>query len=138
MIIDDKGDQMIIKSTDKLISREFGVVPTPAKVNNNNEDRGCELATFDASAASILLSVLECYDLEDFGAAFKTPDETLDNMVSDECEVCSKTASVKFMITMQDEKCLRNLGYSQSQIDKIKPQEAADILMAGTKANHAE
>ena len=40
----------------------------------------------------------------------------------------SKTASVKFMITMQDEKDLRNLGYSQAQIDKIKPQEAVDIL----------
>jgi hypothetical protein len=45
-----------------------------------------------------------------------------------------KTASVKFMITMQDEKDLRNLGYSQEQIHKMKPQEARDILQSGTKA----
>jgi hypothetical protein len=42
-----------------------------------------------------------------------------------------KTASVKFMITLQDEEDLRKLGYSQSQIDKIKPQEAEQILKAG-------
>ena len=46
----------------------------------------------------------------------------------------AKTASVKFMITMQDEKELLGLGYSQSQIDKMKPQEARDLLQSGTKA----
>ena len=46
----------------------------------------------------------------------------------------SKTASVKFMITMQDEKDLRDLGYSQAQIAKMKPQEARDILLSGSKA----
>lgn len=46
----------------------------------------------------------------------------------------SKTASVKFMITIQDEKDLRNLGYSQEQIEKMKPEAASEILQAGTKA----
>lgn len=47
----------------------------------------------------------------------------------------SKTASVKFMLTIQDEKDLRKLGYSQIQIDNIKPQEAADIIKSATKAD---
>lgn len=46
----------------------------------------------------------------------------------------SNTASVKFMITIQDESDLRNLGYSQAQIDKMKPQEARDLLQSGTMA----
>ena len=45
-------------------------------------------------------------------------------------ECLSKKTSMKFMITMQDEKDLRNLGYSQEQINTIKPQEAEDILKA--------
>ena len=45
-----------------------------------------------------------------------------------------KTASVKFMITIQDENDLRDLGYSQAQIDKMKPQEARDLLQSGTEA----
>lgn len=40
----------------------------------------------------------------------------------------SKSASVKFMITMKDEADLRKLGYNKAQIDALKPQEAADIL----------
>jgi len=47
----------------------------------------------------------------------------------------SKTASVKFMITMQDEKKLRDLGYSQAQIEKLKPEEARNLIEAGTKAD---
>ena len=53
----------------------------------------------------------------------------------------SKSASVKFMITMQDKENLRRLGYSQAQIDKLKPQEAETIIKAGifTKpANRSE
>ena len=46
----------------------------------------------------------------------------------------SNTASVKFMITIQDENDLRDLGYSQAQIDKMKPQEARDLLQSGTMA----
>lgn len=46
----------------------------------------------------------------------------------------SNVASVKFMLTAQDESGLRALGYSQELIDKMKPQEAADILQSGQKA----
>lgn len=46
----------------------------------------------------------------------------------------SQTASVKFMITLKDEENLRNLGYSQGEIQSMKPQEAAEIL---TRANLA-
>jgi hypothetical protein len=38
------------------------------------------------------------------------------------------------MITIQDEKDLLDLGYSQAQIEKIKPQEASEIIQAGMKA----
>jgi hypothetical protein len=49
-------------------------------------------------------------------------------------EGLANTASVKFMITKQDETELNRLGYSAAQINSIKPQEAADIILAGTKA----
>jgi hypothetical protein len=49
-------------------------------------------------------------------------------------DVPAKTACVKFMLTMQDEAALRELGYSQEQIDKFKPQDAAEIILARTKA----
>ena len=34
---------------------------------------------------------------------------------------CSKTASLKFMITLQDEIDLQNLGYSKEEIDSAWP-----------------
>lgn len=77
-----------------------------------DEESGLEPAMFDEKAAPILQAVFNCSG----------------ESATEEC--FSKTASVKFMITMQDEKDLRNLGYSQPQIDKIKPQEAEDILKA--------
>jgi len=48
--------------------------------------------------------------------------------------VDQKTASVKFMITIQEEADLKELGYSKEQIDKLKPQEAANIIQSGLKA----
>jgi hypothetical protein len=45
----------------------------------------------------------------------------------------STTASVKFMITRQDEISLRERGYSQAQIDRLRPQEVSDILAGGTE-----
>jgi hypothetical protein len=45
-----------------------------------------------------------------------------------------KTASFKFMITLQDERDLGDLGYSRQQIEKLKPQEAGEIIKAGTRA----
>lgn len=71
-----------------------------------------ESVVFDEKAISILQAVFNCTGEPTTG------------------ECLSKTASVKFMITIQDEKDLRNLGYSQSQIDTIKPQEAEYILKA--------
>ena len=53
-------------------------------------------------------------------------------------EELPKTASVKFMITIQDEKELRELGYTQTRIDRMKPEEAREILEAGTKAGENE
>ena len=74
---------------------------------------------FDASAVSILQSVFKESELEN---------ETSRG------ESCCKTASVKFMITHHDEQELRDLGYSQEQIDKFKPEEARIIIEAGVKA----
>jgi hypothetical protein len=48
--------------------------------------------------------------------------------------VLATTARVKFMISRQDEKDLLKLGYSQEVIEKLKPQEAMDIIQAGLKA----
>jgi hypothetical protein len=76
----------------------------------DNENSEPELVLFDVEAVSILQSIFNCSGEPAIEEGF------------------SKTASVKFMITMQDEKDLRDLGYSQAQIDKIKPQEVEDIL----------
>lgn len=76
-----------------------------------DEDSGLGPVMFDMRAVSILQGVF--------------------NSTVEPAEECfSKTASLKFMITNQDEESLRNLGYSRSQIDKFKPQEAEDILKA--------
>jgi hypothetical protein len=72
---------------------------------------------FDPKAVSILQSIFKRTGNE------ATPEEG-----------AAKTASVKFMITLQDEEDLRKLGYSQAQIHKLKPQEAKEILQAGKKA----
>ncbi len=48
------------------------------------------------------------------------------------------TASVKFMITRQDEKDLHDLGYSPERIAKMKPQEATEIIRSGVKAAQDE
>jgi hypothetical protein len=44
------------------------------------------------------------------------------------------SASVKFMITRREEKTLLDLGYSQECINKLTPQEAADIILASTRS----
>ncbi|MDD2273835.1 MAG: hypothetical protein PHP95_14225 [Desulfuromonadaceae bacterium] len=80
----------------------------------SDEDSGFGPVMFNAQALSILQGVFT-----------STVEPT-----TEECP--SKSASMKFMITHLDEENLRNLGYSQSQIDKLKPQEVEDILKAGT------
>ena len=81
----------------------------------DDEDFGHQFAVFDANAVSVLQSVFNCSGAPQMEEGF------------------SKTVSVKFMLTMQDEEDLRDLGYSQSQIDKIKPQEAESIIQSGTQ-----
>jgi hypothetical protein len=77
------------------------------------EEAGNERLIFDAGAISVLQGI------------FSEP--TVEKNVS-------RTASVKFMITLQDEEKLRELGYSQIQINKLTPQEAETIIRVGTKA----
>jgi hypothetical protein len=76
---------------------------------------------FDTNAVSVLQSI--------FGLS---SEPLLGETTS--AEDSSKTARVKFMITLQEEISLSGLGYSQAQINMMKPQEAEDILRAGTKA----
>lgn len=77
------------------------------------EDAANERLIFDAGAISVLQGI------------FSEP--TVEKTVS-------RTASVKFMITLQDEESLRELGYNQVQINKLTPQEAEAIIKSGTKA----
>lgn len=107
---------MIIKSKD-FPAHAINVVPTPAEDNGVNDGFTYDPVMFDTTTASMLLSI------------FDKPDDS---------EERSKTASVKFMITMQDEKELTDLGYSQAQINNLKPQEVENILKAGAKASPVE
>jgi len=66
------------------------------------------------------------FDLNAFSA--------LDHIYKSLESVDQKSASVKFMITLQEEADLRALGYSTEQIRKLKPQEAEDILKSGINA----
>lgn len=108
----------------------------------DDEEFGGKQLVFDAAAVSVLQSILKSSGQEDSGAvsraqaaarAYAQPGQEPGME-----EGFSKMASVKFMITRQDEKGLLELGYSQIQINRIKPQEACDILLAGTKAEPAK
>ena len=79
---------------------------------NDNKDFVFDKVLFDIDALTALESIFNSSD-----------------------SVGSKSVSVKFMITIQDENDLQILGYSKEQIDKLKPQEAADIIQAGIKAD---
>jgi len=85
--------------------------------SNNDKDVVFNKELFDTNALSILGSVFNtsCLDIFD-------------------TEAGTKSVSVKFMITLQDEADLQNLGYSKEYIDKLKPQEADDIIKSGVKA----
>jgi len=114
---------MIIKST------EYILAPAPdlnqnSTVEKNADDSMFNPLMFDANSASMILSAFQCSGSEEV----EKVDSTTDGMSIGNGEVCSTTASVKFMITMQDEQDLLSLGYNQEQIDKLKPQEVADIL----------
>jgi hypothetical protein len=103
---------MIIKSTDNQSS----IVPLEAmnpETATSGESDGYvfDQIMLDTNSLSALQSIFNSSELVD-----------------------SKTASIKFMITIQDEADLLSLGYSKKQIDRLKPQDALDIIRAGTKA----
>ncbi len=100
---------MIHKATDNLLPIPDNMT-TPA-MNNDHKDFVFDKVLFDIDALSTLQTIFDSAE-----------------------SVGSKTASVKFMITLQDEADLRSLGYSKEQIDQLKPQDAEDILKSGTKA----
>jgi len=105
---------MIIKTTEKLLPLALYAEQTPAKSVENTEPSAVEPLVMDEATAAMLLSILGANQGDAVGG-FKAQDNT---------------ASVKFMITNHEEQELRQLGYGQEQIDRLKPQEAADILKA--------
>ena len=119
---------MIDKLTGKIVSRAPDIDQIYNEDKTTNVDLCFDPSKFNESYASNLLSVFNYSGEEDF-----TPlDEASDG---GENGTDSKSASVKFMITNQEEKDLHSLGYSQEQIDSFKPQEAADILKALKKSD---
>ena len=94
---------------------ELPLNTTRATAGNTNEEFVFNYAVFDTGTVSALQSV------------FNLPN------TSEDC--IPETASVKFMITMQDEKDLCTLGYSKELIDKLKPQEVLDILKTSRKTD---
>jgi len=79
--------------------------------DHNDEGFVFDTEVFDSNALSVLDSIYKSLESVD-----------------------QKTASVKFMITKQEEADLKALGYSKEQIDRLKPQEAANIIQSGLKA----
>jgi hypothetical protein len=78
--------------------------------DHNDEGFVFDTAAFDLTALSVLDSIYKSLESVD-----------------------QKTVHVKFMITRQEETELQALGYSTEQIDKLKPQEAADIIESGIR-----
>jgi len=80
------------------------------------------------------------FDNNDLGFVFDTAVfdsnalSALDSIYKSLESVDQKAASVKFMITMQEEADLNSLGYGKEQINKLKPQEAVIIIQSGLKA----
>jgi hypothetical protein len=107
---------MSIKSTESVAALTLHTEETRATDNDTSNGFIFDLTLFDTKAVSDLESIYK-----------RSVESAIEKGMS-------KSASVKFMITKQNEKDLRALGYSQEQIDKIKPQEAANIILAGRKA----
>jgi hypothetical protein len=121
---------MTAKSTEQLPAKIPATEPDPAKKDPEDADPGGERCFFDAEAASIVLSI--------FSSPAPAPQNgTVAGQPEAGCKSHSKTAGVKFMITAQDEKDLRELGYSEEQINKLKPEEAARIIKAGARPGPA-
>ena len=105
---------MTSKSIENLLPLTLDIKQPTATVSND-KDFVFDRVLFDTEALSVLQAVFSR--------------SSQDNTVAES----SKSASVKFMITKQDETDLRRLGYNKAQIDMLKPQEALDIIQAGTK-----
>lgn len=108
---------------------EHSIDEPKATVGSTNDDFVFDQVKFDSVTVSDLQSIFKVFRYENFDAVLK--DQPKDASVLE--EGFSKSASVKFMITMKDEADLIKLGYNKAQIDSLKPQEAADILKADTK-----
>lgn len=80
---------------------------------NNDDTSKRGNVVFDTSAVSILQMMMDAPG----GSALEN--------------ASSKSASVKFMITIQDERDLAALGYGQEQINRLKPQEVEEIIRRG-------
>ena len=121
---------MIVKSTENQLPGTLGTEQTQAA---GGEAGGAEPMVLNSEAISILSSIF-------YGSGTVNPYgiKPLEYPPIGTGQPEAKTASVKFMITSQDEKELRDLGYSQAEIDQLKPQQAADILKARAAAKAVE
>ena len=123
---------MIIKSTENLVPGPLGAEQTQAAGGEAPVSGGAEPIVLNSEAISILCSIfhnsgkVNPYSIQPLAYPPIGPDRPE-----------ARTAGVKFMITGQDEKELRELGYSQAEIDRLKPQQAADILKARVTAKAA-
>lgn len=102
---------MTINSKDNILPLQLDIINPSTSSSNVNKDFVFDKVLFDIDALSSLQSIFDSAD-----------------------SAGSKSASVKFMITSKDESDLQLLGYSNEQINQLKPQEAEDILKSGTKA----
>ncbi|MDD2364632.1 MAG: hypothetical protein PHN84_00565 [Desulfuromonadaceae bacterium] len=101
---------MTDKSTEQTLALPHSIEKTELQEVADKNDFVFDLSMFDAKAVSDLEVI--CRNAANEKAAEELP----------------KSASVKFMITAQDEKELREIGYSQEQINRITPQEAENII----------
>ncbi|MFZ4855728.1 MAG: hypothetical protein ACOYL3_04965 [Desulfuromonadaceae bacterium] len=106
---------MFIKQKENLPPSPLDNSTPATTASNDNQSFVFDTVMFDAHALSALQSI--------FNSANSAG---------------AKSACVKFMITLQDEANLQALGYSKEQIDTLKPQEVADIIQAGTKAEQSD
>lgn len=125
---------MVTKASENLPVLTPNIDEPPVTDGAAATDVGGEQGVFDARALSVLQSVFNFSGQESYDATFSALANGLGSNESAAEDGCAKTARVKFMITRQDEVGLRGLGYSQAQIDKLTPQEAHDILQAGSSA----
>ena len=126
----------MVDTTDNLPVLVPDIDRSPFEGGEPGESSGQETVLFREEAASVLMSIFGAPAQQDYSALFQA--RNIAALTGGQCAALATVASVKFMITVQDEVDLRNLGYSQAQIDRFKPQEVADILAAGLKDNPAE